>query len=326
MTATEPVITLDMRERLVKSYAAFQTDRPLPRNGRLCEAPAIVVTGGAGCVASTPRDMGNYVRMIANSGVGPRGRLISEKSFELFTTSHIELEEVAAAGYGYGLFTDQLDGRRLVRHTGGMVSFVSSMMVDLEHGVCAFSSINAMQGYRPTPVVQYALQLLGASREGKALPPLPAADSAANIANAADYAGIFKSGARSLEFVAEGDSLFLAHKGARVAIEKSESPDRFLILHRDFDRYLLVFGRKDAQGSQEPGGRGVMGAGLVHECRVRRPEGILASEGVARLTSATIATKARGSAASASCCAKGQLLVDGVIPLEPAGRLLLFAR
>src|SRR5262249_14734763 len=92
MTATEPVITLDMRERLVKSYSPFQADRPLPRDGRLCEAAGIVVTGGAGCVASTPGDMGKYVRMIANKGVGPRGRLISEKSFELYTTSHIEAE------------------------------------------------------------------------------------------------------------------------------------------------------------------------------------------------------------------------------------------
>ena len=102
MTESEPVITLDVRDRFVKNYSAFRNDRPLARNGRLCEAPAIVITSGAGCVASTARDMGNYIRMIASRGVGPRGRLVSEKSFELFSTSHVRLDDESAAGYGYG--------------------------------------------------------------------------------------------------------------------------------------------------------------------------------------------------------------------------------
>lgn len=255
MTASEPVITLDMRERLVKSYSSFQGDRPLPRNGRLCEAPGIVITSGSGCVASTPADMGKYLRMIASGGVGPRGRLISQKSFELFTTSHILTGPEGGGpdvGYGYGLFIDKLDGHRLVRHTGGMVSFASSMMVDVDSGVAAFSSINAMQGYRPSPVMLYALQLMNATRESKPLPAVPASVSPTAIDDAKDYAGTFTSGKRSLQFAAEGKSLFLVHGGARVELEAAGEPGHFLVLHRDFNRYTLVFGRRKADDPSSP--------------------------------------------------------------------------
>ena len=35
MSQSEPVITLDVREKTVKNYASFLGDRPYPRNGRL---------------------------------------------------------------------------------------------------------------------------------------------------------------------------------------------------------------------------------------------------------------------------------------------------
>lgn len=253
MTASEPVITLEQRDRLVKSYSSFQSDRPLPRSGRLCEAPGIIITSAAGCVASTPADMGRYVQMIARGGVGPRGRLLSEKSFALFATAHIHAEtDSPNGGYGYGVIVDELDGHKIVRHTGGMVSFASAMMVDLDSGVGAFASINAMQGYRPTPVTRYAMQLMNAMRDGKPQPAMPASESPTDVANAADYAGTFGSGARSLQFVGEGKSLFLVHRGARVQLERAGEPDHFLILHRDFSRYTLVFGRKSADDAHSP--------------------------------------------------------------------------
>lgn len=325
MTGSEPVITLDVRDRFVKSYSAFQNDRPLPRKGRLCEAPAIVITSGAGCVASTARDMGNYIRMIANRGVGPRGRLISEESFQLFSASHVKLEEGATAGYGYGLFVDQLDGHPSLRHTGGMVSFMSSMMIEMDHGIAAFASINAQQGYRPTPVVQYALQLLGASRDGKALPSLPAADSPANIENAADYAGMFKSGERSLEFVAESGKLFLAHKGARVAIEKSDSPDRFVILHRDFDRYLLLFGRKDAKDPKTQVVEAAWGPDWYTNAAYSGPKEYEHPKAWAPYVG-HYRNESAWAGSLRIVARKGQLFADGVIPLERAAGDMFYFR
>ena len=62
MAASEPVITMEHRERYVKNYVPFQSDRPFPRDGRLAEAPFVFATGGAGCIASTAADVGRYVR------------------------------------------------------------------------------------------------------------------------------------------------------------------------------------------------------------------------------------------------------------------------
>ena len=87
MTHSEPVITADIRDRLVKNYAPFLVDRPYPRHGRLCEAPTTFATSGAGCVASTAEDMGAYVRMIANHGKRADGRLVSEDGFNRFSTA-----------------------------------------------------------------------------------------------------------------------------------------------------------------------------------------------------------------------------------------------
>ena len=99
-----------------------------------------------------------------------------------------------------------------------------------------------------------------------------------------------------------------------------------MILHRDFDRYLLLFGRKTARDAKSPVVEVVVGAGLVHECGIRVARRNSAPEGMGALTSATIATRARGRAASASSLRKGKLFVDGVIPLEPVGDYVLFPR
>ena len=77
--------------------------------------------------------------------------------------------------------------------------------MDLDEGVGAFASINAMQGYRPNPVAQYAIQLMRAQRGGKELPVAPEILAATYIENVADFAGAYHSvDGRVLNFLAEG--------------------------------------------------------------------------------------------------------------------------
>ena len=114
MTATEPVITFDQRDRTAKNYFAFQSDRPFAHFARLSEAPAIVTSSAAGCIASTPHDMGLYVQFLARRGEGSREgarkRLLSEEGFALFSKAHIQAEEFGpTASYGYGIAVDTLD-------------------------------------------------------------------------------------------------------------------------------------------------------------------------------------------------------------------------
>lgn len=119
MSRTEPVITLDIRAQLAKNYVAFKNDRPYPRHGRLSEAPAIILTDGSGCIASTAHDMGLYIQMVANKGNSKNRELLSAESFELFSKAHIKAEEFGpTANYGYGMFVDTLDGHKLLRLAG----------------------------------------------------------------------------------------------------------------------------------------------------------------------------------------------------------------
>jgi len=253
MAQTEPVITLDARDRTAKNYAAFENDHTFPRFGRLCEAPAIISSDAAGCIASTPHNMGLYVQMIARHGEGSKSRLLNDENFNLFSQAHCKAEEFGpTASYGYGIAVDTLDGHKILRHTGGMISFASAIHVDIDEGVGAFASINAMQGYRPNPVAQFAMVLMRAQREKKSFPALPESKPATFVENAVDFAGLYRSAeGRSLEFVAESNRLTLKHKGQSVALE-SQGDGIFVAPHPDFSRFVLLFGRADEKDPKSP--------------------------------------------------------------------------
>lgn len=249
MSQSEPAIDFHMRARMPRSYQPVLSDRPYPRHGELCEAPSIVTTSGAGCIAATARDMGAYVQMIANHGRGPKRNLISPESFELFSKRHIKAEEFGpTASYGYGIAVDELDGNLLVRHTGGMVSYMSALQVDLVSGLGGFASVNAQQGYRPNAVVKYGIQLMRARAENKKAPAAPAADSEFEVTNAGDYVGVFKGEQGQMEFAREGSKLFLVREGKRIALETGAAPDQFHVSDPQLAHFPLIFARKGEKG------------------------------------------------------------------------------
>jgi CubicO group peptidase (beta-lactamase class C family) len=326
MTATEPVITQDAFDRIATSYEAVYNDRPYPRQGPLAPSLPIAMTEASGCIASTARDMGAYLTMLINRGAVPAGRVVSQAGFELFAHPHIAAEEFGpGAWYGYGIAVDRLDGHARLRHTGGMVSFASALEVDLDTGVGAFASINAMQGYRPRPVAEYALRLMRACREGAPLPEVPARDPPLRVGSAADYANRYAgAGGRGLDIVAEGDRLFLMHHGARVPLEPSLEPkDAFTVLHPEYAHYKLLFTRagEDDKGAVVEAGWGedwfvTSGYNGPREFKVpaewRRYVGHYRNEdpwvGSNRIV-----------------LRRGKLWLNGVVPIEPAadGRFFL---
>jgi len=220
MNATEPAINSDTRDRTARNYMVYHDERPYPRHGKLAEAPQLIFEKGSGSIASTPNDMCLYISMIANRGKGAKARVLSEESFDLFVKPYIKAKDFGpTASYGYGLAIDKMDGHTIARHTGGMVSFMSAMHVDLDEGVGSFASINAMQGYRPNPVVVHALKAIRAANAKQALPPMPPANPPSKIEKAEEYAGVFTS------------------------------PDGggFLSRHPDLDRFPIIFGRTQGE-------------------------------------------------------------------------------
>ncbi|HEX6901855.1 MAG TPA: serine hydrolase domain-containing protein [Thermoanaerobaculia bacterium] len=245
MAASEPVISHEIRPRLPVSYWPLYDDRPFHRHGPLAEAPNLAMDNAAGCIASTPADMALYMRMLLNRGRMPRGRLLSEESFALFAKPAIPAPGFGeGAGYGYGIAVQPVEGRTLLRHTGGMVSFSSAMQVDLDAGFGAFASVNAsLAGYRPNAVAAYALAVLRAAAEKRPLPPAPEPDDPYKVANAADYAGTYTSpDGRKLVLAAEGGLLKLVQGGERVVLERI-APDVFFVSHPAFELYPLYFRR-----------------------------------------------------------------------------------
>jgi CubicO group peptidase (beta-lactamase class C family) len=247
MSATAPVITNEIKDRVAIGYSPFYEDRPFPVRGRLDEAPWTEVLEAAGSIASTATEMAAYLQMLLNRGTGPKGKVLSEKAFDLFTKPVISSPfRGEPASYAYGLWTSTNDGHTLLRHTGGMIAFSSAMYADTTDGFAAFASVNArLGGYRPVAVTRYALDLLSASKAGKELPaPPPPPPPPTRVRNAADFAGTFSSadGESKLVLAAEGEQLILAHKGQKIVLEQ-QGRDRFIVKHPDFELFPLSFGR-----------------------------------------------------------------------------------
>src|SRR5262245_30196545 len=250
MTASSSSITNDIRKRMAIGYEPLNEGKPFPLHGTLAEAQWIEVDVAAGSIASTPGDMAKYIRMLLNRGALPKGRLVSEEGFKLFTQSAINSPyRGEPASYGYGLWVSDIEGHTRLRHTGGMVAFSSALDVDVTSGVGAFASVNAnLRGYRPVAVAKYAVELFNASLAGKKLPDAPAAAPEPDeVKNAVDYAGEYESpNGKKLVLVAEGEKLILAHGGRRVPLERAGAAgDRFIVKHPDFDTFMLGFVREN---------------------------------------------------------------------------------
>jgi CubicO group peptidase (beta-lactamase class C family) len=247
MTDTAAAIDSAAAPRIAASFLPMQDDRPYPRHGALTAAGPLTFAKASGSIAAPPADMARYMRLLLNGGVGPTGRLVSEAGFMAMTTPYVAAEEFGpGASYGYGIAIDELDGHKRLRHTGGMVSFMSAMHLDLDTGVGAFASVNAQLGYRPNPVAQYALQLLRAAAEHKRAPPVPAADPAAATVDAGAYTGVFTApNGKSVQIAGDGHRLAITVDGVRIALEHMAG-DQFLADHPRFALYPLVFGRESA--------------------------------------------------------------------------------
>lgn len=247
MRDTSPTITSASRPRIAQSYMPLHDDRPYPRHGALVPAGNLSVEFAAGSIASTPKDMSLYMQMILNHGQVQGGRVISEDSFKLFSTPHIPAPAFGpTAGYGYGIAVDKLDGHLRLRHTGGMVSFMSAIHMDLDAKMGAFASINAQLGYRPNPVAELALRLLRAEKEHGKPPAMPAFDAAAKVESSESYSAVYTSGSgRRIEIRAASDRLSLIVDGRTIPLQQSEDGN-FIADQPGFNLFPISFERGEA--------------------------------------------------------------------------------
>ena len=250
MSDTTPTITSASRPRIAQSYMPLHDDRPYPRHGALVPAGNLSVEFAAGSIASTPRDMALYMQMILNRGQANGARIVSEESFKLFSTPHIRAPAFGPeAGYGYGIAVDKLDGHTRLRHTGGMVSFMSAIHMDLDSKIGSFASINAQLGYRPNPVAQLAVQLLRAEKEHGKPPQIPDFDPSLKVEAPASYSAVYTSRAgRQIEIKNTAERLSLTAGGRTIPLQQSDDGS-FIADEPGFNLFPIVFERADSAKS-----------------------------------------------------------------------------
>jgi hypothetical protein len=243
MKSSYAVIGGDTQRRMPRSYLPKFDDRLNPRLGEIAPTGYLIFDNAAGSVTSTPGDMNLYMQMLMRGGAG----VVSKDSFARFTKPYINAPDLGPTSkYGYGIGVDQLDGHTILRHTGGMAAFMSSITIDLDSGVGAFSSINAGLGYRPVPVTEFAVQSMNAEKPGRDRPRPPDIDDPRVVKNTSDFAGIFETAGGKLRIVADGSALFLVTGDQKIPLE-SVGPDAFLADEYSWRRFPLIFGRNNAK-------------------------------------------------------------------------------
>jgi D-alanyl-D-alanine carboxypeptidase len=244
MKASSAVIGGETQPRMARSYLPKFDDRLNPRLGEIAPTGYLVFDNAAGSVTSTPGDMALYMQMLMKGGAG----VVSKESFARFTKPYIDAADLGPTSkYGYGIGVDHLDGHLILRHTGGMASFMSSITVDLDSGVAAFASINAGLGYRPVPVTQFAAQWMNSEKQNKPAPAPPELNDPREVKNASDFAGVLETtDGRKLQVLADGSALNIAVGDKKIPLERL-GENSFLADEYSWRRFPLVFGRNSGK-------------------------------------------------------------------------------
>ena len=322
MHATSPVITNDIREQTTGSWVPYFEDRPYPRNGRLAPAANLQFDDAAGSIASTPGDMALYIQMLLNRGQALSARVISSDSFALMTKPWIKAPAFGPdASYGYGIAVETVEGHTILRHTGGMPSFMSAINLDLDAGVGAFASINAQQNYRPTPVALYAVQLMKAAVASKPSPSAPAIEDPKVVKNSADYVGVYTSpDGKIIEITGDG-ALFATVAGRQIALQRSAG-DSFIAADPMLTSAAFVFGRSKNEKDKDKPGQVVElmhGSTWYTNSKYSGPRTFSAPPEYASLTGTYLGTGPFEGASANIVILKGELWAEGQSALERIG-------
>ncbi|HNR76287.1 MAG TPA: serine hydrolase domain-containing protein [Parvularculaceae bacterium] len=204
-----------------QGYEQALTDRLNPRPSRMTPTPWVDSDSPAGCVAATAGDMAKFMRFLLDLASGKGAPLFSDETAKKFLADPAD-GWGPGAKYGNGIARIEVDGRKYLHHTGGMVSFCSSLHVDPESGVAAFASANIHYSlnYRPVRVTTYACELMRAIREGIPSPaPKPTMIA---LEKPEQYAGAFVSEAGDrFETIVKGGEVQLQRDGRVSALQQA---------------------------------------------------------------------------------------------------------
>ncbi|OIQ65387.1 hypothetical protein GALL_530550 [mine drainage metagenome] len=202
------------------------------------------MTEGSGCVASTGADMARYARYLIAAGSGHGAPLLSNAAASRFCQPTIDAPGWAVKGakYANGLAVVPVGDRPLLHHTGGMLSFNSSIHIDPIAGVGAFASTNVgLIPYRPRELTAFVCARLRAVVEARPVPRPTAVPPKAP--EAGDILGRYVDAkGEALVVTASARGLTATLAGRAVDMEMADE-DVFIALDPAVTPFALVFRR-----------------------------------------------------------------------------------
>ena len=247
MRSTVAAITDGESRDIAVGYEPMFTDRPLQLRHPLVPATRIISNTADGSIISTVLDMSLYAQLILAGGDvadGRGGRMLSEAMFAEWTEPRVDMEP--GARYGYGLWTEEVDGHRWVGHSGGMVGYTAVLVTSPDEGLAVVVLQNG--GGNKHGLARAALAAVRANLRGEATPPVWAPPLPTEIPKSAEYVGRYEGeDGRVLDVTADGTGLQATIGGMTAALERDpledDPPDSFLVPHEALDRYPLAFAR-----------------------------------------------------------------------------------
>lgn len=251
MRASTGAITDDIWTDHAVGYEPMQTDRPVQLRHPLLPATRIVSNTADGSIVSNVIDMCAFARLLLAGGDVPDGgggRIASERVFREWTEPRVDDGE--GRGYGYGLWTVEVDGVRWVGHSGGMVGYTAYLVTSPDEGLACVILQNGSGGKHG--LARAALATVRASLAGAGLPDAWVPPAPTDIPAAADYVGRYVGDdGRELALTEAGDGLRLSVGPVAVQLERdplADPGDVFVVPHDALERHPLEFVR-DATGT-----------------------------------------------------------------------------
>ena len=190
MTASVAANTDEIWTDHATGYEPMLTDRPAQLRHPLAVAPRIVSNTADGSIVSTVVDMCAYAQLLLARGDRPDGRggrILSEDGFTRLMASAVDDSDHGR--YGYGLWTEDVEGRTWFGHSGGMVGYTALLITLLDEGLACVILQNG--GGDKRGVTGAALAAVRAGLAGDELPAPWAPPAATAIPSGDDFVGTY---------------------------------------------------------------------------------------------------------------------------------------
>ncbi|MEH3143293.1 MAG: serine hydrolase [Mycobacterium kyogaense] len=154
MSDSTACVTYDDDPAMARGYRPLRDDRPWIPGDPVVAVPYLEVAGADGNIATSIADLGRFARMLLGRGTLDGHTLLEVEEFAamVHATAPSGEDVLALPGiptsmssrYGLGVNVEQVHGRTVLSHGGGMIGYASFLLADLDHGlaVCVLTNSN----------------------------------------------------------------------------------------------------------------------------------------------------------------------------------------